>query len=239
MKPIILNSVLGSVLVSLLAGLALAEAPDGLPMDAAAGECFARIVTPDSYETVTERAIDRKASFEIRDVPAQYESVEEQVLVREGTVVYKSIPAVYKTVAQEIEIDPGLSKTVMKQVLVEPARIVEETIEPEYKTIEVQRLVQPARQERIEIPATYKQVERRVAIGGSEEWVPILCETNASPELIAEIQTALTQAGHPLAVDGKFGPQTFAAMKAYQTAHGLPVGVLTLETVERLGVTPS
>ena len=235
MKRIILSS----ILTVIMAASALAQAADGLPMNAAEGDCFARIVTPDAVETVTERVIDTKASFEIREIPAQYETVQEQVLVREGTTVYKSVPAVYKTVPEKIEIEPGLTKTVMKQVLVEPAKIFEEQIEPQYQTVEVQRLVAPARQERIEIPATYKIVDRRIAKGGTEEWVPILCESNASPQKISEIQTALNAAGHSLIVDGKFGPQTFAAMKAYQLEQGLLVGVLTLSTVKHLGVTPS
>lgn len=235
MKPIILSSIVALG----ISATAVAEAPEGLPLDAADGDCFARIVMPESFERVTERVIDTKATFEIRDVPAQFETVEEQVLIREGTTVYKSIPAVYKTVAEEVEIEPGLTKTVMKQVLVEPAQVFEDYIEPEYETVEVQRLVAPARQERVEIPATYKTVERRVAKGGQAEWVPILCESNASPQKISQIQTALNDAGHPLVVDGKFGPKTFAAMKAFQAEQGLPVGVLTLSTIERLGVTSS
>lgn len=230
---------LSSILVLAMAGSALAQAPEGLPVDAAPGACFARVVTPETVERVTERVIDTRATFEVRTIPAQFETVREAVLIREGTTVYKSVPAVFKTVAEEIEIEPGLSKTVMKQVLVEPARVIEEAIEPQYDVIEVQKLIAPAREERIEIPATYKTVERYVARGGTEAWVPILCETNASPSKIAEIQTALTHAGHALEIDGKFGPQTFAAMKAYQLEQGLPVGVLTVSTVERLGVSPT
>lgn len=228
-----------SVLLVAMTGSAMAQAPEGLPMDAAPGACFARVVTPDAVVRVTERVIDTKATFEIRNIPAQYETVQENLLIREGTTVYKSVPAVFKTVAEEIEIEPGLTKTIMKQVLIEPARVIEEVIAPEYDVIEVEKLVAPAREERVEIPATYKTIERHVARGGTEEWVPILCETNANPQKIAEIQTALTQAGHPIIIDGKFGPQTFAAMKAYQRAQGLPVGVLTVSTVERLGVSPT
>jgi hypothetical protein len=235
MKPIILTAALA--LTS--AGPVLAQAPDGLPLDAEAGECFAQVLTPESVELITERVIDTKASVEVRTIPAQYETVQEQVLVREGTTVYKSVPAVYKTVAEDVEIEPGITKTVMKQVLVEPAQVIEDVIEPKFETVEVQKLVSPEREERIEVPATYKTVERYVPIGGTEAWVPILCETNASPQKIAEIQQALSDAGHPIAIDGKFGPQSFAAMKAFQTEQGLPVGLLTVSTVERLGVSPS
>ena len=230
---------LSSILVLAMAGSAVAQASDGPPADAAPGACFARVLTPEAVERVTERVIDTKARVEVRTIPAQFETVQERVLVREGTTVYKSVPAVFKTVAEEIEIEPGLTKTVMKQVLVEPARVIEDVIEPQYDVIDVQKLIAPAREERIEIPATYKTVERDIARGGTAAWVPILCETNASPSKIVEIQTALAQAGHPLDIDGKFGPQTFAAMKAYQLEQGLPVGVLTVSTVERLGVSPT
>ena len=157
--------------------------------------------------------------------------------MREGTTVYKSVPAVYKTVAEDVEIEPGITKTVMKQVLVEPARVIEELIEPKYEMIEVEKLVSEAREERIEIPATYETVERYVPVGGTTQWVPVLCETNANAQKIAEIQTALSRGGpSACAIDGKFGPKTFAAMKAYQAEQGLPVGLLTVSTVERLGV---
>ncbi len=230
--------VLSTIAASLLAGSALAQAPDGLPMDAAEGPCFARVLVPDLIETVTERVVDTKAPVEIRKIPAQFETVQERHLVREGTTVYKSIPAVYETVNEVIEIEPGLTKMVAKQVVVEPARVIEETIAPKYKTVEVRKLVAPAREKRIAMPATYKTIEKRIAIGGTAEWQPILCETNTGPDKISEVQTALSVAGYPIAVDGRFGPQTFAAMKAYQMEQGLPVGYLTVSTVERLGVSP-
>jgi len=235
MKPIILTAALAWATTE----AALAQAPEGLPLDAEAGECFAQVLTPETVELVTERVVVTKASFEVRTIPAQYETVQEQILVREGTTVYKSVPAIYKTVAEDVELEPGITKTVMKQVLVEPARVIEEVIEPKYETVEVQKLVAPEREERIETPATYKTVERSVAKGGTQEWVPILCETNASSQKIAEIQTALSDAGHPIVIDGKFGPQTFSAMKAYQSEQGLPIGLLTVSTVESLGVSPS
>ena len=238
MKQPLKQLILSSVLAASVAGFAAAQAPEGLPLDAAEGECFARVQTPERVEWVTERVIDTKATYEIRSVPAVYETVQEKHLIREGTTVYKSVPAVYKTVSDVIEIEPGLTKTVAKQVLVEPARVFEEEIPPEYEMIEVQKLVTPAREERVEVPATYKTVERRVAHGGTIAWVAVLCDANTGPETIADIQAALTAAGHPIAVDGKFGPKTYAAMAAYQRENELPVGVLTVSTAERLGVSP-
>ncbi len=234
MKQISINL----VVAIMCAGIATAQAPDGLPMDASEGECFARILTPDSVEIITERVIDTKGSFEIREIPAQYETVLDKQLIREGTTVYKAVPAVYKTVPETVEIEPGITKTITRQVVVEPARVIEEMIEPKYEMIEVQKLVSPARRERVEIPATYKTVERRVAKGGTIAWQPILCETNTGPDRIAEVQAALNAAGHAITVDGVFGPQTYAAMEAFQLANDLPVGHLTISTAERLGIAP-
>ena len=146
-----------------------------------------------------------------------------------GLAIIDTVEATGFQDALRVPIGPG----------VRPAEIIEETIAPEYETIEVQKLVSPARQERIEIPATYKTVERRIAIGGVAEWRPVLCETNTDATKIAEVQQALTDAGHPLAIDGIFGPATFAAMQAYQLEQGLAVGYLTVATVERLGVSPN
>ena len=56
--------VLSTIAASLLAGSALAQAPDGLPMDAAEGTCFARVLVPDSIETVTERVEDADTAIE-------------------------------------------------------------------------------------------------------------------------------------------------------------------------------
>ena len=36
--------------------------------------------------------------------------------------------------------------------------------------------------------------------------------------------------------DGKFGPQTLAAMEAFQKANGFSEGYMTIETVEALGL---
>ena len=313
-----------TVAATTFAGVAFGQAAD-LPPSANAGECFARVLIPETTQVVTEQVVDKEASFELKVLPAQYETVTEQRLVKEGTTIYKTVPAVYETVTETIEVEPArekkvvvparyetyteqvlvreayttwkpgaglfgrdatagvvptgtdavatgellcmvqvpaqydtvtrtrlvtpettdvqiipaVTKTVTKQVVVEPARVVEEVIPAEYETVTVQKLVAPATEERIEIPATYKTVEKRVVTGGGGlEWREVLCDTNTTSAKIREIQTALTAAGYAAPADGQFGPATLRAMENYQRANGLPVGYLTVSTVERLGVSP-
>jgi len=74
--------------------------------------------------------------------------------------------------------------------------------------------------------------------GGSElMWRSVLCQANATPETVIQIQRALKQAYHyhgPL--NGIDGPQTRRAVESYQRAKGLAVGGMTFETLGALGL---
>lgn len=208
-----------------------------LPPTAQPGECYVELYSDEQVEWVTRRIVDEPASVEIRTHPAVYETVEERHLVKEATTVYKSVPATYKTVLETIEVKPGTSTTVAKQVLAEPARLIEEQIPAEYQTVLVNRLVSPEREERIEHPATYVTIETPVVTGTDAAWYQLMCDDTPRAK-IAEVQAALSEAGYTAVADGIFGPETLAAMEAYQRAEGLAVGYLTVATVERLGVSP-
>jgi len=99
-------------------------------------------------------------------------------------------------------------------------------------------LVEPAKTRKIEIPAEYKTVTKRVKISDERmEWKPVLCETNATPEFVKKIQRALLKAGfNPGPIDGVIGSQTQAAIVKYQKAKGLAVGGITFETLKSLGL---
>lgn len=315
---------LASVAASATAMVAHGQSAD-MPPDADAGECFARVLVPDTIVVQTEQVVDREASFELELIPATYEAVSEQRLVKEESTAYTMVPAVYETVTEtiivepereesvvvpaqyetyteqvlvreayttwkkgdglygrdrqnasagetialatgellcrvevpaeyetvtktrlvspertEVRVIPAVTKSVTKEVVVEPARVAEEVIPAVYETVTRQQLVTEAYEKRIEIPATYKAVEKRVvANAGGLEWRQVLCETNATAGTIRQIQSALTDAGYPVPVDGEFGPATLAAMESFQRANGLPIGYLTMSTVDALGLSSS
>jgi len=102
----------------------------------------------------------------------------------------------------------------------------------------VQRLVREAREQRVEIPAEYQTVSRWVKTSdGHMEWREIVCETNMGGDLVKRMQVALRDAGHnPGPIDGIIGSETITALNGFQRAQSLPVGGVTYESLDALGL---
>lgn len=103
---------------------------DLYPPNAKPGECYARVLTPATYKTVTEKVLAKAAGEEIDVVQATYKNVTQKVLVREASTKLQVVPATYKTVTEK--------------VLVEPAREVLTKVPAKYKTVTEKVLVKPA-----------------------------------------------------------------------------------------------
>jgi len=226
-------------------------------------------VVPAEYSWVTEDVLVKEASKRMVEIPAKYGWVEEKMLVKPAHTVWKKgrgliekvdnttgeimclveIPATYKTVkkriletpanARTVEI-PAAYKTVRKKVMVKPPTTRKIQIPAEYTTVKVRKMVSSPKEQRISIPAEYQMVTRTEMVSdGRMEWRRVLCETNATPNLISKIQSALIKFGHnPGPIDGIFGKQTKASVKSYQKDKGLAVGGLTYSTIESLGIKP-
>jgi hypothetical protein len=284
-----------------------------LPQDARPGECYARVLIPPTYKTVTEKVVVEEASEQVEIlpaeyawvdeqilvkpeterlevVPAEYEEREEQVMIRPATLTLEHVPAEYEWTVEEIMVRPpqkvwkkgrGLIervdnatgeimclvevpaefKTIRKRVLKSPATTREVEAPPEYMTItrevlvrpetthrvkepaehkvvQVKKIIQPPRKRIIPVEPTYEMVTKTVVDEpGGIAWRRVLCETNIAPDLMSRIQQALARQGFdPGPVDGIMGPQTMAAIQAYQGVNDLAVGGLTLEMMESLGV---
>jgi hypothetical protein len=227
-------------------------------------------VIPATYKDVEERILKSPAYTRQIPVPAVYGTTSERVMVKpersywkKGTgsmqkidgetgeiMCYVTEPAVYDTVTRTVlktqatvreEQVPAVYETVKRTVVDRPAQIVKTPVAAEYKTLKVQKVKTPARTERRVIPAEYGTVSRQVARGASRmEWRRILCETNVTPEVIAEVQTKLNERGFPVGtVDGTYGKTTAKAVGDYQAGNGLAQGGLTYETLKSLGVSLS
>ncbi len=311
----------GTASTASMSGDAIASAA-GYPVDADAGQCFARILVPEMTQVVTESVVDTPERSEIKVIPATYDLVEETVLIREESIEYSVVPATYQTVTEQVLIEeekrevvvipaqfeeyeeqvlvraayttwkpgeglfgradavggdgvtalptgeilckvevpaqyrtvtrtrmvsperteetviPARYETITKEVIANPPEVVERVIPAQYETIKVRRMVTAPREETIVVPASMRTVERTQVVGGGQlEWREVLCDTNATPETIAQIQSALVERGYSTGrADGVFGPSTLRSMEAFQRDNGLVVGQLTRETVEALGV---
>lgn len=222
---------------------------------------------PAEYKWVEEQYMIEPEKTELVTVPETYRNISEQILVKPAYTTWKKgrgpiekiddstgeimclveVPAEYKTVSQRVldqaaytqtKTIPAVYKTVKKRVLVSPARVVKEEVPAEYSTVSVKKLVKPARENKITIPAVYDSVNERTLVSEANlQWQSILCETNTTPTVINQIQSALNAAGYNAgSVDGVMGSVTMNALKKFQMDNGLASGSITMEALKKLGV---
>ena len=160
------------------------------------------------------------------EVPPEYATVEKTVLRTPATVRSVETPAEVITVTKEVMVEPPTTRTI--------------EVPAEYETVKVQRQIEPARETRTKTEPEFMEVTQSVKAADSYlEWRPILCETNTTPDVVSRVQIALGDAGYdPGPSDGSLGGQTLEAIEAYQRDQGIASGQLTMETLERLGVSP-
>ena len=159
------------------------------------------------------------------EVPAEYRIVKSKVIDTAADV--KRIP-----IAAEYSV-------VKRQELVKASEVREVETPAEYKTVKVLKTTVQAEEKHIPIPAEYQEVSRQVLVSeGSAEWKSILCETNTTSGIVQDIQRALLAKGfNPGKIDGVIGVETSSAIRGFQQANGLATGGLTIDTLNKLGVT--
>ncbi|WP_309381943.1 peptidoglycan-binding domain-containing protein [Cerasicoccus frondis] len=166
------------------------------PEDAAVNECYAEVIVPAKFETVSERVLQQEGSSRIDVTPASYEWTEQTVMIKPEETRLEVVPAQYKTVSEKVMIEPAREekisipatyKTVSEKVLVRPATKVwmdgEVEVEnpneltgdivclvekpAEYQTVTRQVVDQPTRTEVKQIPAQYKTVQKQVMVSAA------------------------------------------------------------------------
>lgn len=234
-------------------------------LDNSTGEIMCLVEVPAVYKTVDKRVLKTPASTKKIEVPAEYKVQKVSKLAAPAKEKKTEIPATYETVTKRTKVAdekvmwaikgskidgkptgstlclkevPAVYKTVEQKKVKTPASVKVVEVPAQYKVVKKRKLVSSAKEKKTDIPAKTQVVSRNVKVKEETmQWRPVLCETNMSPELITQIQTALKKAGHnPGGVDGKIGQQTMVAVDEYQRKNGLPRGGLTLQTIEKLGI---
>jgi len=173
----------------------LATSGDLLPPNAKTGECYARVLIPETYRTDTKEVLKREAGYRIEVSHPTYKWGTESVLVKEASEVAEIMPAEYSWKTESILVKeahehlttiPAVYETKTEKVLVKAAyttwkkgrgpieQINNSTgeimclieVPAEYKTISSKVIVTPARIEKEQHDAEYKDVKRRVMVAG-------------------------------------------------------------------------
>ncbi|MBS7807528.1 peptidoglycan-binding domain-containing protein [Variovorax sp. PCZ-1] len=209
------------------------------------------IEVPGTMKTIKTRIEAAPARTEESTIPAVYRTQTRQVVDQAATQREIVIPAEYRNVERRVVDTPAttrkipvaaVTQTVQRRVVDTPASMREETIPAVYRTVTRQVIDQAASLREISVPAQYDTISYQVKTADARtENRAILCETNATPAKIMEIQRALSTAGfNPGPVNGVLRESTMRAVNGYQQSKGLPVdGFLNLETVKSLGVSPN
>jgi len=144
------------------------------PPNPKVGECYARVMIPAKYRTVTEQVVKSDASERYEIIPARYETVEERVLVSEASVRLEVVPAEYQDVEERVMIKAASTKiieipaeyeTVTERVLDKAAHTVWKKGPAAYQAANVLTETTSDTGEimcLVEVPATYKTVTKRV-----------------------------------------------------------------------------
>ncbi len=208
------------------------------------------VEVPATYKTVKTRVVSRPARTEEILIPATYKAVIAQVVDTPASSREIAVPAEMGQVHRRVVDTPAGTRKIavpeVKEII--PRRVQdtaptfrEEVIPAVYRSVTRKVIDVPASTREIDVPAQYETMSYQFKVSEAQaDRRAVLCETNASPAKIMEIQRALASAGfNPGAIDGVLRGRTMSAVNEYQKSKGLPVdGFLNLETVKALGVSP-
>lgn len=193
------------------------------PPDAKPGECYARVMAPATYETVTDKVMVKEATEEISIVPAEYETVEKQVEIIPANTKLIPIPATYKEVLETIEIRPAYKrwKTSLSKKALPVSKVLLDAIQAQglnldgvpagtcykeyfqaarYKVVTEEFVIQNERNETEIIPAQFEAKEEKIIIRPmTKEVVEIPAEYEYVEEkvLIEEARTVWKKGQNP------------------------------------------
>jgi peptidoglycan hydrolase-like protein with peptidoglycan-binding domain len=157
-------------------------------------------------------------------------------------------PAATQQVARRIMVSPeriervtvpAETRTVTRQVMVDRGGVAETATPAEYRALPTQELTRPASISTRQVAQETGTIERlRLRSAERQDWVQVLCDTNATVDRVVKLQTALAQRGYYRGrIDGVSGPATQRAVEAFERANNLPhTGGVSMEAMRMLGV---
>ncbi|MEW5788712.1 MAG: peptidoglycan-binding protein [Pseudomonadota bacterium] len=219
-------------------------------VDTSTGQIMCLVEVPAEYQDVTRQVVKSPATVRYEDIPAEYQTVKKTVLKSAAATRTVQIPAEYAEREVKKLVKPATTVTKVVPVdyereimtVVQPATEKRIPIPAEYAEREVTKLVAAAKEVRVPVPAEYADVPKEVLVCPVQEyWVQVLCDVNATPAKVTDIQKALKAAGFdPGSANGQLDAATMKAVADFQKSKGLAQdGYVSVETVRALGLTPN
>jgi peptidoglycan hydrolase-like protein with peptidoglycan-binding domain len=102
----------------------------------------------------------------------------------------------------------------------------------------VRKLVKVPEPVKVPVPATYATLNKQVMVQPEHaEWVQVLCDVNATPKKIKEVEQSLNSKGYSIREDGQIDQELTDSIRDFQKQNGLHVtGLMTAETLSKLGI---
>ena len=180
------------------------------------------IPIPATYKTISKKKKVQEEKYFWTN--SQYKDASTRIKNQCNKICLIEIPAVYKTVTKKVVVKPAISKVIRT---------------PEkYTTVKIRKVVKAASFKTVTVPAEYTEIRvEKERTKGFAKWMPMVCEEAMVPSLVRKIQKALKYQGYYSGqIDGDWGFEEKAAIRAYQKAKGLSVTKLSIETMKSLGI---
>lgn len=206
-----------------------------------------KVLVPAVFKAVAVESLAADAKEARTKVPAKFETVKRQEKVSDGKIAWSASKSADSSVygkltgnAVCLKETPAKFKTVERRIVKSPARFLTQEVPAKTTSVKVEKLVSDATQRKIKVPAVTDTLVRRVKVSDARmEWRSVLCETNVTPGIVEQIQTALNSRGYSAGkVDGKLGRGTLSAMEKFQEDENLATGGMTYSTIKALGIKP-
>jgi len=237
-----------------------------MKIDNQTGEIMCRVDIPAEYQTIDVDVVSSGPLLTDVTEEAVYKTIDVQKLETDAVERREPVEAVFETMNKEQEQAPGrytwlatssgeddssptgrvvchqanpgkqieYERTVVKTA----GRFEREEVKETYEDVTVTAMVSDAESVKIPVAGSSKKIERRIKVADSRfEWQSVLCETNTNGDIIARIQSALSEEGYsPGKIDGVLGRGTLDALEKYQRENSLAEGGVTIESIKALGV---
>ena len=198
------------------------------------------------YKLVQVQQLVSPARTRVIPIEAKYKTISQRKKVEESKHFWTDATAQNAPTRLRTECDkiclvatPTSYKTVSKQVLVTPASSQKITTPPQYTMVKIKKVIEPASFKKIVIPEEYiTVVTERERTKGHAKWMPMMCESQLTPNIIRKVQQALKYQGfYQGEVNGVWDLASKSATRAYQKANNLAItNKLSIETMKSLNI---